>query len=181
MSVTLFDNAGLPVASDDWYLAYTKPRSESMASGHLARQGYDVYLPLFKALRRSSEGMVMQRSPMFPRYVFFRPGRVGQSIAPVRSTLGVSNLVRFGVAPATVASGLVLALRDFERSREASDVATLSRLKAGRRVAICAGPLKGLEGLVSGVAGHRVTVLLDLLGRQPGVIIDNHHLEVLAA
>lgn len=178
MSVTLFDSFRLPVASGDWCLVHTKQRSESMASGHLSRQGYDVYLPLFKALRRSSEGMVMQRSPVFPRHVFFRPASAGQSIAPARSTLGVSHLVRFGAAPATVYSGLVGALRDVEQSREASDLAAFSRLKSGRRVAICAGPLKGL---VSRLAGHRVTVLLDLLGRQPGVIMADHHREVLAA
>lgn len=35
--------------------------------------------------------------------------------------------------------------------------------------------------LVRRVAGHRVTVLLDLSGRQPGVIMADHHREVLAA
>ena len=164
-----------------WYLAYAKPRSESVAFEQLSRQGYDAYFPLYKMLRRTPEGMLVQRRPMFPRYVFFRPGRAGQSIAPARFTLGVSNLVKFGVMPATVNSDLLEGLRAFELEREMADVAAISTLQSGRRVAICAGPLKGLEGLVCSTSGQRVIVLLDLLGRQPQVTIPNHHLEVLAA
>jgi transcriptional antiterminator RfaH len=169
------------VTASDWFLVYTKPRQESGVCTQLDRQGYDAYLPLYKTLRRMPDGMVMQRSPMFPRYVFFRPGHAGHSIAPVRSTLGVSNIVRFGLTPATVGAEVVEGLRAFELQREQADAQLISPLQTGRRVVICAGPLKGLEGLVSGAVGQRVSVLLDLLGRQPSVNIPNHHLEVLAA
>ena len=163
-----------------WYLAYTKPRSEALATAQLERQGYRAYLPLYKTFKRGPEGMVAQHGPMFPRYVFFRPGRAGQSIAPVRSTVGVSHLVRFGVTPASVSDELVGALRAFEQQREAASLAELSALKAGHRVAVCAGPLKGLEGLVSATAGRRVTVLLDVLGRQTRVSLPEHQLLPLA-
>jgi len=168
-------------AATHWYLAYTKPRCEHTASAQLARQGYAVYLPLYKTLVRTAEGMAVRHGPMFPRYVFFRPGSAGQSIAPVRSTLGVSHVVRFGVAPATVDDSLVAALRGFEQQREQASPADLSALKAGRRVVVCAGPLKGLEGLVSATAGKRITVLLDVLGRQTRVSVPDHQLQALAA
>ncbi len=180
MSVLSIDSSSSEPSASAWYLAYTKPRNESVASMQLGRQGYDAYLPLYKALRRTADGMVMQRNPMFPRYVFFRPGRPAQSIAPVRSTVGVSNIVQFGVTPAMVSAELIEGLRAFEKEREQSDPALISPLKAGRRVAILSGPLKGLEGLVCSTAGQRVSVLLDLLGRQPRVNIPDHHLEVLA-
>jgi len=93
----------------------------------------------------------------------------------------VSNIVRFGLTPATVGAEVVEGLRAFELQREQADAQLISPLQTGRRVVICAGPLKGLEGLVSGAVGQRVSVLLDLLGRQPSVNIPNHHLEVLAA
>jgi len=164
-----------------WYLAYTKPRNEHAASLQLARQGYVIYLPLYKTLVRTPSGMAVRRGPMFPRYVFFHPGSAGQSIAPVRSTLGVSHIVRFGVAPATVSDELVTALRAFEQQRENAHVSDLSALKAGNRVTVCAGPLKGLEGLVSATAGKRVTVLLDVLGQQTRVCVPDHQLLALAA
>jgi transcriptional antiterminator RfaH len=119
-------------AAVGWYLAYTKPRNEQSASAQLARQGYATYLPLYKTLVRTGEGMAVRHGPMFPRYVFFRPGNTGQSIAPVRSTLGVSHVVRFGAAPAIVGDALVSALRAFETEREQASVSDLSALKAGR-------------------------------------------------
>lgn len=164
-----------------WYLAYTKPRSEALATAQLERQGYRAYLPLYKTFKRGPEGMVAQHGPMFPRYVFFRPGRAGQSIAPVRSTVGVSSLVRFGLTPATVSNDLLEALRAFEQQREQADPATVSALQVGRRVVVCAGPLRGLEGLVSRTAAQRVTVLLDVLGQGTPVAIAAHDLEALAA
>ncbi len=167
--------------TNGWYLAYTKPRNEQIAGTQLSRQGYAVYLPQYKALKRTSDGMVAHHSPLFPRYVFFRPGHPAQSIAPVRSTVGVSHLVRFGVTPATVSDELFGALRTFEQERESASLIDLSVLKAGRRVSVCAGPLKGLEGLVSARAGTRVTVLLDVLGRQTRVSLPEHQLEPLTS
>ncbi len=164
-----------------WYLAYTKPRNEHAASLQLARQGYVIYLPLYKTLVRTPSGMAVRRGPMFPRYVFFHPGSPGQSIAPVRSTLGVSHIVRFGVSPATVDDGLVTALRAFEQQREHLHPAELSALKPGSRVTVCAGPLKGLEGLVSTMAGKRVMVLLDVLGQQTRVGVPDYQLQALEA
>jgi transcriptional antiterminator RfaH len=114
-------------AAVGWYLAYTKPRNEQSASAQLARQGYATYLPLYKTLVRTGEGMAVRHGPMFPRYVFFRPGSAGQSIAPVRSTLGVSHVVRFGAAPATVDDALVAALRAFEQRARAGQRPTFQR------------------------------------------------------
>ena len=181
MSPQIIDPTVHGQAGEPWHLAYTKPRSEALAAEQLARQGYAAYLPLYKTFQRGPAGLLPQRSPMFPRYVFFRAGRAGQSIAPVRSTVGVSHVVRFGVTPATVSDTLLDALRAFEQQREQAGPGTLSSLRSGRRVAVCNGPLKGLEGLVSASAGQRITVLLDVLGRQTKVSLPTHHLEVLAA
>jgi transcriptional antiterminator RfaH len=181
MSASLLAPIPIKALAKDWYLAYTKPRNEHTASVQLARQAYQVYLPQYKTLKRTPDGMSVCQGPMFPRYVFFQPGFDGQSIAPVRSTLGVSHIVRFGITPATVADALVQALRAFEQQREHVSLSDLSALKAGRRVAVCAGPLKGLEGLVSAKAGKRITVLLDVLGRQTRVSVPDHQLQALVA
>lgn len=34
-----------------WYLAYTKPKQESVALVNLEQQGFEAYLPLFKKWR----------------------------------------------------------------------------------------------------------------------------------
>ena len=40
-------------ASDRWYLAYTKPRQETVAHSNLEQQGFEAYLPLFKKFKKT--------------------------------------------------------------------------------------------------------------------------------
>ena len=146
-----------------WYLAYTKPRQEMVAQLNLRQQGFETYLPLFKVLRRGAAGPVME--PMFPRYLLLRPGREGQSLGTVRSTRGVSGLVRFGVEPGTLAERVVDGIRAAEVARAQLDDAALQGLRAGQTVVFAGGPFQGLAGLVTSVSAQRVRVLLELLGR----------------
>ena len=37
-----------PTGLSRWYLAYTKPKQESVALFNLEQQGFEAYLPLFK-------------------------------------------------------------------------------------------------------------------------------------
>src|SRR5690606_14476591 len=102
-----------------WYVAYTDARQENLAVSHLARQGFDTYLPLYKVTKKRSSGGVAQRQgsiyePMFPRYLFFRPATYRQSIGSVRSTRGVHSIVRFGTSFALVQPDLIDAIRDHE-------------------------------------------------------------------
>ena len=62
---------------DRWYLAYTKPRQEAVAHANLEQQGFEAYLPLFKKFKKTEQGPVALFEPMFPRYLLFRPGRLG--------------------------------------------------------------------------------------------------------
>ncbi len=56
MSASIIECKPHDPAAVGWYLAYTKPRSEQAASAQLARQGYAIYLPLYKTLVRTAEG-----------------------------------------------------------------------------------------------------------------------------
>ncbi len=60
--------------------------------------------------------MVVANEPLFPRYLFIRlgQGHADQSWDPIRSTKGVSQLVRFGVSPAKVHDDLIDQLRATE-------------------------------------------------------------------
>ena len=53
-----------------WFLAYTKPRFESVAQVNLQQQGFDVYLPMYKKFKTTETGSVSVFEPMFPRYLF---------------------------------------------------------------------------------------------------------------
>ncbi|NYT46311.1 hypothetical protein H0A64_15910 [Alcaligenaceae bacterium] len=110
--------------SPAWHVAYTKQRQENTAKDNLERQGFEVYLPLFKTFRTSrhltektSPDRLLAHEPMFPRYIFFRPACSQQSMGTVRSTRGVSSVVMFGASFARVSIDLLDSIRLAELNR----------------------------------------------------------------
>jgi transcriptional antiterminator RfaH len=159
-------------ATSAWFLVRSKPRQESVALTHLARQGYESYLPLFateKLVRRKS---TVVQEPMFARYLFVRldTSDNGQSWSPIRSTVGVSELVCFGSRPARVDDALIGTLRE----REAAQQVTPTTLFAsGDSVRITEGAFAGLEAIYQMNDGEgRAMVLLDLLSKPVAMTID---------
>ena len=105
-----------------WHLVHTKPRQEQVALVNLQRQGYECYLPQLRVEKRSRSKVQAVTEPLFPRYLFIRldSSDQGKSWAPVRSTLGVARLVRFGDRPAVVQDDLVALLRQREAAEPVS-------------------------------------------------------------
>jgi len=163
---------------EPWYVVHTKPQQERVACDNLARQGYAVYLPRIKLLKRSRRlrCQELQLEPLFPRYLFIQPGSPGHSIAPVRSTVGVTTIVRFGQAPAILRHEVLTSIRDFEARQNEAGLEEISPFRDGERVLVVDGPLAGLEGLVSSVSQERVVVLMQLLGHDTRVNLSHHQL-----
>lgn len=165
-----------PLTRHHWYVCLTKPRQELVAVRKLEEQGYQVFLPMLARWERNKKsGWARKLQVMFPRYAFVRCRRVEQSIAPVRSTPGVSGLVAFGNTPATLDEATLDAIRSLAEQRADGDDG-IAPFRTGDNVVIDDGPLKGLCGIVSAVAVERVTVLLSLLGREKPVAIPADHL-----
>ena len=161
-----------------WYLAYTKPRQEDIARLNLDNQGFQTYLPLYKKFKKTEQGPVSVFEPMFPRYLFFKPGRPEQSISTVRSTKGVTTLVRFGFEPAVIDEELLRRIRQVEQDRDHATLLELSRLKPGQTVRLQHTALQGVEGLVQSVSSKRVAVLLEILGSPVVVQLEHHQVEL---
>lgn len=165
-------------ALDRWYLAYTKPRQESLAQINLEQQAFEAYLPLYKKFKKTEQGPVAIFEAMFPRYILFKPSKAEQSISAVRSTKGISNLVRFGFEPATLPEALVQRIRQLEQDRNQATLQDLSNLKAGQSVRLKHNALGGMEGLIQSVSSKRVAVLLEILGRPTVVQLEHHQVEL---
>jgi len=90
-----------------WYLIHTKPRQESVALTNLSRQGFECYLPMLQVEKIRQRKTVLVAEAMFPRYLFIRldANGTGQSWSPIRSTLGVTEMVKFGGQPVTERPG----------------------------------------------------------------------------
>jgi len=154
-----------------WYLIHTKPSGEALAERNLDRQGYDVYLPRALQAVRSGGRWRDRIVALFPRYLFLRLNEGLQALTPVRSTLGVAGVVRFGARYTIVPDQVICELR--ARADPVSGLHRLScrsRLFAGAAVRISTGPFEGLEGVFERQAGaDRVVVLLRLLGQNASV------------
>lgn len=149
----------------NWYLIHTKPRQEKCALQNLEQQGYHCYLPTLPAEKLRQGMLTITDEPLFPRYLFIRLGQEdsAKSWAPIRSTKGVSRLVRFGVEPAKVDDGLI----DLLRAQDASFQNEPIRLfRPGERVRLTAPPFAGIEGIFQMADGERrVMVLIELLSK----------------
>ena len=162
---------------DKWLVAYTKPRLELVALQNLELQNFEAYLPRYKKFKNTEAGPVPVFEPMFPRYILFRPSKPEQSIETVRSTKGISHVVRFGFEPGVVSSSMVATLKEFEASQNQATLQEMSNFKAGQKVKLKHVALGALEGLVQSVSSKRVAVLLEILGRPTVVQVDHHQVE----
>lgn len=163
-----------PVASTTsaWFLVRSKPRQEAVALTHLARQGYESYLPLFAAEKLVRRKSTVVQEPMFARYLFVRLDTTGngQSWSPIRSTVGVSELVCFGSRPARVDDALIATLREREAAQQAIPTTLFAH---GDSVRITEGAFAGLEAIYQmNDAEGRAVVLLDLLSKPVAMTID---------
>ncbi len=166
-----------PKPEDRWLVAYTKPRMEQVALQNLERQAFEAYLPLYKKFKKTETGSVPVFEPMFPRYIFFKPSKAGQSIETVRSTKGISHVVRFGFDPGVVSAYMIDTLKTFEDAQNQATPEDMSGFKAGQKVKLKHVALGNIEGLVQSVSSKRVAVLLEILGRPTVVQLDHHQLE----
>lgn len=164
-------------AVKSWYLVYTKPRQEDIALTNLARQGYGVYLPRVRQMRKRQGRRVPVVEPLFPRYLFIRLDTHTDNWGPIRSTLGVSSLVRFGYEPARVPDDLVDFLQEKEGQNGLHTWAEPA-YKTGDRVRVAEGAFQGYEGiLLARTSRERVVVLLEILGKQVRTLIASAQLE----
>ena len=53
-----------------WFVAQTHVHAETKATFHLARQGFEIYLPRYLKKRRHARRVDTVAAPLFPRYVF---------------------------------------------------------------------------------------------------------------
>jgi len=144
-----------------WLLAYTKPRAEQLADENLRRQGFECFSPLFLVHKRRRAHWHWVEEPLFPRYVFVGVP-AGRSWAPIRSTLGVSALVRFGGEVATVPASLIAELQAASEGGETQR----ALFREGQAVRILGEGFSGLEGVFQMQDGEqRAHVLVSMLGR----------------
>ncbi len=169
-----------PPAPRRWYLLQCKPREVFRAVEHLGNQGYDAFAPTLsrEAVRRGKRETV--KEPLFPHYCFVLLSDIADNWAPIRSTRGVTKLVRFGDMPLAVPDAVVTALQAREAALQAGDAAPQALFEPGQPVTISAGPLAGLTAVFEARDGdERVILLLKLLHQQQRVHLPVSHVQAV--
>lgn len=153
-----------------------------MALEQLDNQGYLTYAPMSPVRRKLGRvrvaGTGREMEYMFPRYIFVRPGHAGQSISPVRSTRGICTLVSFGEGPVAVRPEIMEQVRTAERLAKELNPLGIEPVPLGTRVRLADERLQALEGLVTAVAGERITILLSILGREKSLTVAHHQVQL---
>lgn len=161
-----------------WWVAYTRPRNEKALSADLRAMGIHSYLPLRQRETRSRNTGRTHRSfvPVFTSYLFFsateeeryralRTNRIVHTIAVsspdelIRELRHIHHLLRSGKA--------------FELHPQ---------LRDGSWARVVEGPLKGVEGVVSGrLSRMRLVLNVHMLGQSVSVRVVRDMLEPIDA
>ena len=156
-----------------WYVVQTQVNGEARAAQNLLRQGYDVYLPRYLKRRRHARKIDVTAKPLFPRYLFVAVDMATQRWRSIQSTVGVARLVCNGYEPAVVPEVIVRALRARESDNGFIAMDRKPAFMPGDKVRVLAGAFIDSAGLFNGLADHhRVSILLDLLGRKVRVCLE---------
>jgi len=153
------------LANHAWYLVHTKGRQEETAITNLQRQNFSCYMPMLYVEKVRLGKPVVVAEPMFPSYVFVQldTSGQGQSWSPIRSTLGVRELVKFGGHPPKVDAELITALHEHEQLQQSNPQALFA---AGDKVVITNGPFAGIEAIYQTTdAERRSMILLSMLNK----------------
>lgn len=165
-------------ASKAWYLVFTKPRMELLAQGNLERQNYQTYLPRIAVKRRLRGRYKKHVEVMFPRYLFIHLDTVHDNWMPIRSTLGVSQLVRFGGMPLQVPDALVAELQN-QQDESGLNIVPIREIIHGDQVEIMDGPMSGYIGVFEKhTSTERVQILLKIVGEYTRVNIDINNIQI---
>jgi len=159
-----------------WYVIHTKARQERLAAEHLARQDFEIYMPLVRLPKRKRGRWHQVVEALFPGYLFVHLDIARQNSASIRSTRGIIGLVRFGNEPKPVPEQLVEHLRALQTDPEGA-IRQEHLFESGDQVEIVAGPLAGLRAVFLAPSGEeRAHLLLELLGRTNRILVSRHQL-----
>jgi len=154
----------------------TKPQHEVQAMTHLEQQGMATYCPQFPQESIRHRQVRIRSVPLFPRYVFVLANEVAQQqMHRIRSTVGVSQLIKVGDVPCTLDATVMQNIM----AMEASHLQNTERyFKADDAVLITNGVYQGLEAVYQMDDGMaRAVVLLNLLQHPTRLTIDKTQLK----
>ncbi len=141
----------------DWFVVYTRPRSEKKVVQGLANKSIETFCPMRKTLRQWSDRKKMVTVPLFTSYLFVRISPFERDI--IYSEPGIINFVHWQGKPANIRDQDIHAIRILIGEGKEPVIETINYLP-GSEVRIVEGPLRGMIGVVDGEKKQKVIVRL---------------------
>lgn len=123
----------------------TKPQGEALAIEHLHEQKLTAYCPMYQKESIRGRQVKVNSTVLFAHYVFVLADQaVQQSVHMIRSTRGVSQLIKVGEQPTLVKASIIEEIKALETEH-------LNQVKlhftSNDKVVISQGIYQGLEAI----------------------------------
>jgi transcriptional antiterminator RfaH len=159
-----------------WFCVRTQAKHEHIAAASLKRNWkLEVFLPRIRFKRTTRQGPAWTTEALFINYLFSR-FNLATHLRVVQSARGVAGVVHFGSHWPVIPDATIAELRTALGGQELHVIDT--KFNPGDNVEIVGGTFHGLQAVVTRVipSKQRVAVLLDFLGRQTSVELDDRQL-----
>ena len=169
-------NLDQPTTELSWWVVQTKPQGEALAIEHLHEQKLTAYCPMYQKETIRGRQVKVNTIPLFARYVFVLANQAAQrSVHTIRSTRGVSQLIKVGERPTLVKASIIEAIKVLETEH-------LNQVKHhftyNDQVVISQGIYQGLEAIYQMDKGlERAVVMLNLLQRDTQLTLNKTQLK----
>lgn len=152
-----------------YFAVRVRSNFERKSELYLSAAGFETCLPTYRVRKQWSDRIKDVQVPLFPGYVFcrFDPTR----LLPILSAPGVVQVVGIGKTPIPITEEEIASVKKTLSS--GCFMTPWPYLRAGTRVTIEYGPLKGVEGVFVGFnKKHRIVLTISLLQRSVAAEID---------
>jgi transcription antitermination factor NusG len=161
-----------------WYAIQTRPRHEKRVADRLGSKAWETFLPVYHCKHRWKNGVLAELElPLFPCYLFARtPGHERLRLLQLPGIVGIA---------ASTAHPTAIPDQDIEALRIVTNTIGAEPhpfLAVGDRVRIVAGPLIGMEGILT---RHkqlcRLVLTIETIMRSVAVEVSEFAVEVVPA
>ncbi|MGB0429188.1 MAG: transcription termination/antitermination protein NusG [Bacteroidia bacterium] len=149
----------------NWYVAYTKPRSEKKAAERLGNAGWEVYCPLKKEIKQWSDRKKKVETPFFTSYLFIKLENYEVQRVELLNDPALLNFVFWQRKPAVISDKEMQDVMDFFDKYEQQNIKA-DNITVGSSIELGEGPFAGKRGIVKNISAKKVTLVLEQLGIQ---------------
>lgn len=146
------------MSQPQWYVIYTRARSEKTVHERLLDAQIECYLPTYMALRQWSDRRKMVEVPLFNSYIFVRV--TDSDMSAVLKVFGVVRFVYYLKQPAVVRQREIDNIREFLRQTEGYRI----KVRKGDQVQVSSGLFEGVSGEVIRLNKNKVVIRIEQLG-----------------